>query len=777
MKFTKKFWWSSASLAALCLAAPSARAWGQPDGVAKPSHAVEAAILDVTVNGVPGGEPVLLLKGSGGQLYAPEEALNRWRLKRTGSAITHEGSVYYPLSEIPGLRLELIEATQTLLVTAEAGLLQTTAVSYQAPDPGPMTRSALGGFLNYDLLGQLSDGDVTLNGAVELGAFTPHGAAVSSFIGQWRGNQADLTRLETSWTFDDPARMRSLRVGDSISRGGVGGAPLRFGGIQLSRNFAVQPGFVTLPLPSLDGSAAVPSIVDVYVNNVLTDSRDVPPGPFEITGVPVVTGSGDVQLVVRDLLGREVLLSQSYYAAPQLLRQGLHDYSYELGFLRRNFARRSNDYGDFLLSATHRYGFSDSLTGEVHVEATADVQLAGAAASIVVPGFGLLDASVAFSNSDLGQGEQIGLSFERRAPLLSFGIVAELTSDDYVSVGSLTRAPRPAASVQVFAGLPIRSGSFGMSYLWRDGRAADPDAQLLSLNASFRVKGLGSLHLAGRHSFEGPGDTAVELVLVVPLGARTSASAGAQLRGDRAAVTGTVQKNLPVGSGFGYRAAAALGETDRFDGRLTAQTSFGTYDAELSWVDGKTGIRATASGGFGAVGGHAFASRKLTQSFATVKVGDYPGVRVYADNQLVGVTDGSGRAVVPRLRPFDRNAIRIEATDLPLDAEIPGDRQTVRPYSRSGVALDFGVRRSRAAVLVVRLQDGGTLPAGAEVRIEGRSDSFVSAPGGEVYLTGLERENVALATWSGGRCSFRFEYGEGKDPQPHLGEFLCRAPS
>lgn len=738
------------------------------------AEALEGAILDVVVNGVAGREPLLLLKDADGTLYAPEEALAQWRLRRQPESFVHEGVTYYRLSGVPGLRLDLVEATQTLQITADPELMEPTSLAYGGTDLGPMTRSATGAFLNYDLMGQLSDGELTLNGAMEVGAFTRAGVGISSFIARTTGGDAGVTRLETHWTFDDPTRMRSLRVGDSITRGGVGGAPLRFGGLQISRNFAVQPGFVTIPLPSLEGSAAVPSVVDVYVNNVLSDSRDIPPGPFEITGVPVVSGSGEVQLVVRDLLGREVLVTQSYYAEPQLLRRGLHDYSYEVGFLRRGFGRRSNDYGALLIAGTHRYGFSDALTGEVHFEATGDVQAAGAGASIVLPGFGLLDASVALSNSGLGQGELIGLAFERRTPHLSFGAVAELTSDDYVSVGSLSGRAPPAASVQVFAGIPLRSGSLGLSYLWREARAQERDVQLLGANASFRLGSLGTLHLAGRHSLEGPGETAVELVLIVPLGGRTSASGGAALRNGSPEVTGSIHKNLPAGAGFGYRAAIAVGETDRFDGRLSAQTSFGTYDAELSWVDGKTGVRATASGGIGVVNDRAFASRKLTQSFATVQVGDYAGVRVYADNQLVGVTDRSGSVVIPRLRPFDRNAIRIEATDLPLDAELSSDERVVRPYSRSGVEVEFDVNRSRGAVLTVRLEDGSALPAGAAVRLEGRPDRFVSAPGGDVYLTGLGKDNVAVAEWGSGVCRFQFPFPETSEPQPHLGEVLCR---
>ncbi|KYB45530.1 hypothetical protein AB664_06960 [Brucella anthropi] len=62
-----------------------------------------------------------------------------------------------------------------------------------------------------------------------------------------------------------------------------------------------------MPLPELSGSAAVPSTVDVYVDNAQRASRSVPSGPFSITNLPIVTGSGMARLVVRDALGRETV--------------------------------------------------------------------------------------------------------------------------------------------------------------------------------------------------------------------------------------------------------------------------------------------------------------------------------------------------------------------------------------------------------------------------------------------------------------------------------------
>jgi outer membrane usher protein len=735
----------------------------------------EPVLLAVSVNGMPPGESVLLFKDVNGRFYAPEDALVGWRVKRGAPAFSQDGTNYYSLSGIAGLRLDLVEATQTLLVSAATDLFEPTRLPVETDGPGPMTRTDVGGFLNYDLLAQLAEDGLSMNGAIEVGAFTSLGVGVSGFAGRWGGGDASLIRLETNWTRDDPVRMRSLRVGDSITRGGAGGGPLRFAGFQIARNFAVQPGFVTLPLPSLRGSAAVPSVADIYVNNALKGSREVPPGPFEIADIPIVTGNGEVQLVVRDLLGRQTVVRQAFYAAPQSLRRGLHDYSYELGFLRRDFGRRSNAYGEPMASATHRYGFTDALTGELHVEATSEVQTAGLGASLILPGVGLFDVSVAGSRSGEGQGAQIGLGFERRTAGLSVGVATELTTERFASVASLSGRPAAAATVQAFAGVPLGSGSVGVSYLWRAGRN-EPDVEFASANASLRLGSLGTLHLAGRKSLKDPKDVAVELLLAIPLGRRTGATAGAELHGGGAAVTTTLQRNLPSGEGLGYRAAVTVGDSRRVDARLSGQTDFGAYDAELSWTDGRSGVRVIASGGIGAVGNRVFASRRLSQSFAVVQVGDYPGVRVYADNQLVDTTDRKGRAVVPRLRPFDRNPIRIEALDLPLDTQLPSVERIVRPYDRSGVAVDFGVRRTLAAIVRIVLDDGRPLEAGALVRVEGGPEEFVSAPGGEVYLTGLRAENIVQVTWTGGTCSFRLPFAKTSDPQPRLGEFKCQSP-
>jgi outer membrane usher protein len=230
---------------------------------------------------------------------------------------------------------------------------------------------------------------------------------------------------------------------------------------------------------------------------------------------------------------------------------------------------------------------------------------------------------------------------------------------------------------------------------------------------------------------------------------------GATLEDGLVTLNALLQRSLPAGNGVGYRFSASTGRFEQVYGEVTLRTDFGDYDANLTWTDGRTGLRLSTIGSIGIAGGTAFASRHIDRSFAQVRVGDYAGVHVYVDNQLVGKTGPDGRLLVPGLRSYDRNVIRIDANDLPLDAQIAGEQQTVRPADRQGVLVDFKARPSRAVLIRVQLSDGRPLPTGSSVKLQDRDEEFVSAPGGDVYFTGIDRPELALATWADGSCELR----------------------
>ena len=213
-----------------------------------------------------------------------------------------------------------------------------------------------------------AQGRTSTSGLLELGGFAGWGTVQTRLLARDLNGKATAVRLDTTWTRDQPLKVASLRVGDAISGTSSWGGAVRFGGVQWSTNFSTQPGFIAFPLPGVSGEAALPSTVDLYVDSALRMSREVPSGPFSIQDLPVTTGQGDARLVVRDILGREQVITQPFYATPRLLKPGLQEYSYELGFVRRNFGTDSNNYGRPLVVGTHRSGITKHFTGELHGE-------------------------------------------------------------------------------------------------------------------------------------------------------------------------------------------------------------------------------------------------------------------------------------------------------------------------------------------------------------------------------------------------------------------------
>jgi outer membrane usher protein len=285
---------------------------------------LQPMLLMVDINQQRLNDTALILKNSRGQLYGSEKDLQGWRLRLPPAPpLTFRGARYYPLSALPGIVAKLDEATQTLNIEVRPETFTSTDIAApRARFSAPLPPSP-GMFFNYDLIAERPNDGAHASGLFELGAFNAFGTGLTTFALQKGNGESRSLRLDTSFTVDRPQQLASFRIGDAVSRpAAIWGRAVRFGGAQYSTNFATQPGLITFPIQSFSGQAALPSTVDVYVNNVFSTHRQVPPGPFSITDLPVVTGQGDVSIVVRDLLGREQAITQPFYASPSLLRKG-----------------------------------------------------------------------------------------------------------------------------------------------------------------------------------------------------------------------------------------------------------------------------------------------------------------------------------------------------------------------------------------------------------------------------------------------------------------------
>jgi outer membrane usher protein len=588
--------------------------------------------------------------------------------------------------------------------------------------------------------------------------------------------ERSFTRLETTFTRDFPDRNMSLRLGDSATRAGSWGRSVYFGGVQFGTNFALSPGFITQPIPTLAGQSSAPSTVELYVNDALRQTSSVPAGPFTIENLPAVTGTGQARLVVRDLLGRETVLVQDFFTHSDLLKQGLSDWGAQAGAVRRELGVRSANYGEAFGSGLYRYGLTDDITLETQAEASPGVRGAGFGASTALFERVLGQAAIAGSRSDAaGSGTLWMLGAEHLSLRHGFTAHVEQATRSYRRVGDndalVTSRTQTLLSYTYFT---EERGQIGLAYA-RVSNFDTDGARTVTASYSMRVGERASLLLNATRVSGRESGTALGASLLVPLEGGINASASVTRRDGR--TDGYVSASKPVGteSGLGWRALAGRRLAESYaEGGVYYQGSRGLVTADASASSDQQALRVGAQGGLVAVDGEFFASRRVLDSFALVEVPGYPDVGVGFQSAVLTRTNADGKALVPRLMAYRRNSIRLDPSELPISAELDTIEMVAVPPARSAVKVTFPVRSGRGALIVIRLEDGEPAPAGAPLALDGDEREFFVARRGEAFVTGLQARNTLRLKWNGQQCELKVDLPPaGADEIPRLGPFTC----
>lgn len=739
---------------------------------------LEEMWIAVKINTEESVRNALVLKRIDGRFLVRKSDLNNWRIKLPESKpFKHDQDEYYPLDAILGLPYQLDSSNQTLLLQASPSLYDPTTIQgiaegFVMPSPSP-----LGGFLNYEINIGHVQGQTNSNGLLELGIHGPVGVGISSFLGRDANNASNnssksVIRLDSTFTKDIPEQLSSLRFGDIINKPGSWGRSVRVGGVQWGTNFSTQPTFISFPLPGLSGEAVLPSTVDLFVNDSLRFTKQLPTGPFSIQDLPVVTGMGEARLVTTDILGRERVIFQPYYVTPRILKKGLHDYSYEAGFVRENYGLESNDYGKFIAVGTHRLGITDRFTGEIHTEVLAEQQALGLSGVWLMPSIGVFNTSLAASNSKNKQGGLLTLGYERQSRVLGFGLNTQITSKEFLQTGFQSSQPPPKQLTQAFASWSAGKGSFGLSYTLQNFRERER-VELINVSFNTNFFDLGVLGLSALQFLSGDKASIMGFTFTHVINSRTTASANMTSQNGNALGTLQVQRNLPDGTGFGYQLSKGFGDSDRKTAGVIAQNDIGTYGLEAAQSMGENAFRATITGGVALINSGTFLTRRVGDSFALVDVPGFSGVRVYADNQVVATTNSDGHAFIPRLRPYQKNALRIEQADLPMNVQIDSVDLNVIPRFRSGVVAKFPVKQQQQGTIKVMTENSKPIPAGAVAFSTGANKEFPVGLEGEIFLTGLINKNHIKIIWDQYICEIDVPFTKCLDPLPFLGTFIC----
>jgi outer membrane usher protein len=749
--------------------------------------------LEVSVNGAKASSWTLLERD--GTLYAPVDAFDEWRLNRAPgvASITHLGQQWFPLASVPGFKAQMNYANQSVDLVFSPSAFAATRLGSGAAERPPVTEAAPAVFVNYDLNFNQSTARESstirdLGGLAEVGFANRWGVLTTSILGRNLAatdpsSPRTLKRLETTFTRDFPDRNFTLRLGDSTTRAASWGRAVYFGGVQIGRNFGLRPGFITQPIPVLAGSSTAPSTVELYINDALRQTSQVPTGPFAIDNFPLLTGSGQARVVVRDVLGRETVLVQDFFSHPDLLEQGLTDWSIEAGAVHRNIGTRSADYGQRFVAGLWRQGLSKGITWETRAEASRLTQGAGLGLAVALPWQLLGHGAAAISRDDrAGRGHHWVAGLENSNLKHGFSLSAEGSSRNYRQIGQESDAggtePLPfrrqlSAS---YTYMTERYGSLGVAFARVDSYDRGP-VTTYSANYAVRLGARSSLTFNVVHASNpaGGGGTSVGVTLLIPLERQVTVASSLSHRKGGTDGYASASQGLTAETGWGWRTLAGRRTGLAYaEGGVFYQGTKGQVSADMNASTEQQTVRLGAQGGLVMIDGQVFTSRPVQDSFALVEVPGYANVGVGSQGRLTARTGPEGKALVTGLLSYQSNSVRLDPSELPISAEIDNIEQMVVPPARSGVIVKFPVRLGRGALIRIVFDDGQPAPAGAEIELVGDKQEFFVARRGEAFVTGLQDKSSIRLKWAGQACTVAVELPPGSlDEIARVGPLTC----
>lgn len=693
------------------------------------------------------------------------------------------------LSDIPGLIWSLdLKNLELHITVSESRLMPTLLQPYgrNALSEHREIESGTGMTLNYDVVGSFSGGAAGGTGSLDLRAFSPWGIASSDWLGYagaTSGGQGSNTaiRLDSAYTFADVNSLRRYSLGDFITGGLSWTRPVHLEGAQINSDFSMRPDLITFPLPTIAGSTAVPSTVDILADGNLMVASQVGAGPFEVPQLPVVSGAGTISMTVTNALGQQVTLTQPFYASSALLAPGMQTFAVQSGLVRRNWGTVSNDYGKIAGTAIYRRGLTSKFTIEGSAEGSPGMLLSGAGGVGQIGHLGTLNFAAAASTGSEHTGGQLSLGAQRIGRIFSLGASAIVASSTYRDVASINGAGVPRKQLSAFSSLYLRRfGSLGAAYAGIDqdaaptpiqpGSATAEHSHVVSASYSLQIHRV-SIFMTGFNNIAGAASNGMQFGVTIPFGRRSSVSVSASSDG-----SGQVQaqKSAALIGEWGYDAYVSGGNSNHEFGQVQYKSPVGLFTAGVDQSPGTTTLRLESQGALSWVDKDLFPSNTIYDSFGIVDTNPIPHVHVLQENRDIGTTSSSCRLLVPDMRSFDLNRIAITPTDIPPDVKIDVDTREIRPQDRSGVVVRFPVIVSHAALLRLVDAAGNPLPLGTSVTLLATGAVFPVGYDGAAYVENLAAHNeLEVALENGRGCAVTFDYKPVIGEIPTIGPLRC----
>ena len=750
---------------------------------ASQAGAIETVVLKVYLNTVAKGDYFVVLTDDGDILIQPNDLHN---LGIDSLAPEHQESVSLK-SLAPKLQFTIIEAESALNITVDPRLLGINPIDIATRKVANIkTIHNNTAFFNYSISYRADSGFDYSSWLIpwEFGININDYFAFSSFSYSKSDYEEKLVRLFSNITWDNPAYLRRYIAGDFAAHSGILGSGGSLGGFSVSKNFSIDPYFTKYPGLDISGFIHTPSEIELYVNNLLVTRQDVPPGEFTIEDLTATAGSGETVIVIKDLYGREDVIVSPYYLSTRLLKQGIHEYSYNLGFKRKKFGQDSFNYEDLTFMGFHRYGFSNSFTPGVNAEFDSNVINGGTSIAFIPGNIGEMETAVSMSRDDEEYGYGGYLKWFYSGRNISGHISFKGLSEHYATLVIPEAQNKPRFEGLIGVGLHGKMmGSLSLSYA-KSAMYSGDDIETIRLFYSRQLlKNMTLTFTASRSEADRTTDTFFAN-LSFYLGNSTTASF-TYARHDGLAREGmTVQKTPPLGTGFGYRVQAENREVVKGDNDLNGTTYFqyrgahGLYSLEAQKINEDNKFTGSIAGSLSYIDKSIYFSRPIDDSFALVDVEDLEGIKVLYNNQEIGTTNHAGELLVPQLASYHNNKLSIETKNIPFNYQINQTKQNVTVPFRGGGIVQFSVKKFQAVTGKIFFgKEGKRINAefgGLDIQANGTNFGGIVGRGGDFYFENLPPGKFPARLYLADKeCLFEITIPESTEIMIDTGEIVC----
>ncbi|MFT4020358.1 MAG: fimbria/pilus outer membrane usher protein, partial [Acinetobacter sp.] len=457
------------------------------------------------------------------------------------------------------------------------------------------------------------------------------------------------------------------------------------------------------------------------INGIKQSSRQVLPGQFIYQTSPSITGTGSAQLVIRDANGQQRTVNFSLYGTTRLLKPKLSDWSINLGVSHLDYAIKSFHYDHSpVLNASYRYGLSNDLTLESHIEYAEDLAMGGVGFVQRLPmQLGLLNGSYSYSSLNQDEGSLYSIGYSWNNSFLNFSLSHQQKQGDFGDIASWQGTVFSKRTDQVFLGINTPFGQLGSSYIRQQTSSTDNQYGILSW--SYVLPALWVIQLNYNRDLSNKSNSAY-LSLSIPMGRRHYASVTAQNSESADTFSATLRQSAAQDEkGWAWQANASRSSLNNstLQGQLQRYNQYGEWSVllEQSRYSGERYQSATLSGtgSLLLMQKSAFLMRQSLGAFALVSTDGVPDIPIKLEHRTVGRSNQKGLFLLRDLNAYQHNMVTVDAIKLPLDYKIDTTEIDAVPQSNSGVYVVFPMYRVKSFQFIAVDEQQQPISLGASV--------------------------------------------------------------